>query len=62
MEKATLRQALSFLGAKLDVLAGKEKLEIVAHIERAEMTETNKLLKELIAREKEPIEVTLRIL
>lgn len=67
MDKTTLRQALTFIGAKLDTIAallsGKEKIDISVGdvIAKLDMSETNALLRELIAKEKEDIEVRIDI-
>ena len=61
MEKETLQKALAYLGAKLDMLAGKKRLEVVANLDIAELKETNKLLAKLVERESREIEVTVEL-
>ena len=63
MDKATLQQALAFIGKKLDVLSGKEKLDIsIGHVDaKMDMSETNTLLRKILARD-ENITVTIEVI
>lgn len=59
-----LQAALAYLGTKFDTLA--ELLGLVVdkepvHVEQIDLTETNKLLRALVEKEKEDIEITLDI-
>ena len=66
MEKATLRQALSYIGGKLDTIAGllsgKSKVDVSIGevIAKFDMSETNALLRELITKD-DDIEIRVDI-